>query len=280
MSTPDKKEKIPASWLALSEKLGIPQPTLSQVARSLLASKSGGAPLPSKIPSPMILGAGFVAELTEIVVSKTVTRRITIGEKNSARHVEVDLDKAIREALDEHGKLLGDNLIEFVADELNVSIERVQKCLVARHKALCIEREIKRKEDEHRRAEIQRERARTESRIETTLALREDRPKPIKQKPAPEPVPEAPTRPAAMPEEHVDVELDGFLQACWIAEKAGIPNAHRDAVAALLLRFPNITEHDADKAIETAYNARSIAGKRRMERRAYRLQMEKSLPNR
>lgn len=275
-------EELPSSWAALGQKLGVPQPIVSAAARQLLSLRSEG-PLPTKIPSPMALGSGFVAELTQVITRTTVSRKMIVGPAGSIidRHGQaVAEDRIIRACLDKHQKLLGDNLVELVADELSMPIEKVQKSLERRYKALQIERKIRQQEEEYERNELGKKYAKERGRIEAadlsvapkSLAKAPEAPRSRASAP---PTPSA--RPDAVPAAHVDTELDGLLQAAWIADRAGIPHARRDAVAVLVKRFPTCTDADAEAAINASYTERNPTAQAKMERRAARLASEQRL---
>ncbi len=232
-----------------------------------------------------MMGAKFITSLTEVIKKTSITRKVTF-DHNFGR---VEQDKLIRECLDKHQKLLGNNLIEIVADELSLPIEMVQKCLERRYKALQIERKIREQESEHERGEISKRHAKERAAIERadlSSPPKQATPRPERPRPGVAALPVASgalaspppvERPPAVPPAHTDTELDGLLQAAWIADRAGIPHARRDAVAVLVKRFPTITAADAELAIDAAYSERSATGKAKMERRALRLMNEQRL---
>lgn len=276
------RENVPTSWLELSSQLKIPAPALSNIARSLIVQQ--GSEPPRRLPPPHMMGAKFITSLTEVIKKTSITRKVTF-DQNFGR---IEQDKLIRECLDKHQKLLGNNLIEIVADELSLPIEMVQKCLERRYNALKIERRIREQESEFERGEISKRRAKEQAAIERAdlsgppkqAPPRPERPRPrVAALPAPSSAPETTPSPAGPPAA-VDSELDGLLQAAWIAERAGIPNARRDAVIVLTKRFPTITAKDAELAIDAAYDQRSATGKAKMERRALRLMNEQRLDKR
>lgn len=283
--------EIPATWSELGHNLGVSQPIVSMTARNMLAARTTG-PMPTKVPPPRTLGAEFVAELTETI---TRTRKIVVrGQQAPQKLRTAEIDRLVREKLDEFQDLLGDNLLEKVADELGLELTAVRKVFEDRFKALEAERKIKQKMLAWQQADALAQRAATVSAAvakaegqetartesvskvvrgprgagsatpKTPPAARSMTPSSASEPPAP--TPEPPN------------ELETFLRASWIAVRAGLPKAQESAVTALRTRFPKLSAPDALEAIAAAYSARTTKQKADMERRAQALAREHGLP--
>jgi len=185
------------------------------------------------------------------------------------------LQKRIRECLDKHQRLLGENLCETVADELDVPLSDVRSVMKESWEALKMERKI--------RAEMQAEEAAEQARKDRIESIRAQQSQlaqmPAKLKPTPVPsrapapleIPEEhPRRPAAFPEKGTNIALDETLRAAWIARAAGL-DVLKQTLVALTDDVPGLTEADVEAGIEAAYWERPEAARKAMEKRAERM---------
>ena len=283
-------EEPPATWLALSQRLGVPSPTLSLIARNLLAAQSD-RPLPGQIPPPPMMEVAFVNQVINVAI-KTLGHRTTGKAKEEAKASSITRDRLIRAALDAHQDMIGNNLYELVADELDVDILLVEKVAKDRYKALCTERKILAEERAYAReqAALQQAKASHRSAVadnsrEAALGAHRQRPLPDAYKPGVPTPPAAPPeprtplgRPACFPQPGENVPLDEALRAAWIQGTAGMANERLAAEMELVKQYPPATIVDAYDAIELAYSSRPDKQKREMERKAAKLAKASAKP--
>ena len=257
------------SWSALAAELKIPQHLVSRTVRTLLAVQGGE--LPNISPSPKIAGRAFVDQVISIL-SKT-RQHPHLPEKQSVALNKAKAQKAIRACIDKHQRLLGDNLCETVADELDVSLEDVRKVMKESWEALKLERKIKAEMIADDMAERSRHIAATEAAQER--AERAQPPLPVMKRPAPHEAESLPlttepraVRPKSFPCRGENITIDEILRAAWIANRAGVEDTYARTAAALedLISVP--CEVDIIAAIEASYGEQSELSRKKMERRA------------